>query len=545
MIFEKLFKKSKEPITSQPKPITEDQTNKVDFLAQGVGQFDAGNYTQAMEFFQAAIANNPNDESAYLMLADSYKALGKERDAISTLHKLLAVNHNNLSAQDKINEIQESINKRNTVEQERPKEAVVQAEAIKDNHEKEEGSPLLTDDLYDPHLDLRHYQIPQTDLLLESEGFRKIVESSQYQGSNAKLPIVMGLGDDGNPVVEDLTKMPHLLIAGMTNYGGPSFLNGLLLSILFKKHPSEVKLVLMGDKRLQLTAWPQIEKHFLAAVAGFEDKPIVDDSRSALRVFKSLSLEMDTRIDLLKLAGARRIDDYNDMFCHRKLDPQNGHRYLPRIVTAVFEVNGLFNKEIEEEVSRLAAMAHTVGIHIVLLTNQALLYSNEIQANIPARLAFKVSRLAESNAILGGSGAQNLKLVGEAIFSSPSVPARHIQCQAISENDIDSVIDFIRKQEGYPYVSYLPEYLFEDDVRHYQSNYRDEFFKDAARLVVDMQFGSTSLLQRKLQLGYNRAGQIMDQLEQAGIVGPFNGSSARVVLIQDRAKLEEILRSIR
>lgn len=199
------------------------------------------------------------------------------------------------------------------------------------------------------------------------------------------------------------------------------------------------------------------------------------------------------------------------------------------------------NKETEEEICHLAHLSHSVGIHLVLLTNQPLLFTPEIQVNTPTRLAFKVSRLAESNAILGGSGAQNLKQIGEAIYSSPFEAAKHLQCQSISEDDVDNVIGFISKQRGYPHTFVLPEFYFEEKKKQFDSRNKDEFFNDAARLVVASQFGSISLLQRKLQLGYNRAGRIIDQLEAAGIVGPYNGSKVRDVLIRDEAFLEDLL----
>ena len=543
MILVKLFKKDKAPVAEKPA----DQPVQVDYYAEGVAQFNAGNFVQAMEFFQASLDGNANSESALLKLAESLRALGKTKDAESTLLNLLALNPNCQPAHDILADIKRSIAQEIAAEQKRAKirEAVEQIKVTIEKSPSEASANYPSNIPYDPHLELADYKIPDFDLLADSDGFKQLLQSDEYQQSYAKIPIVMGIVDDGKPIIEDLTKMPHLLIAGMTNYGGPTFLNGLLLSILFKTHPSDVRLVLMGDKRLQLTSWPQLDKHFLTTVEGHEDTPVVDDSKNALRVLKSLGIEMDARFALLKAAKVRKFDEYNELFCQRKLDPQFGHRYLFRIVTVVFEANGLLNRETKEEICHLAHLAHAVGIHLVLLTNQPLLFTHEIQVNIPTRLAFKVSRLAESNAILGGSGAQNLKQIGEAIYSSPFEAAKHLHCQSISEDDIDNVISCISNQRGYPDMIGLPEFYFEDEEMPFDPKQKDDFFDDAARLVVASQFGSTSLLQRKLQLGYNRAGRIIDQLEAAGIVGPYNGSKAREVLIRDEGTLEQLLRCLK
>ena len=543
MIFDKLFKKDKDTgKTTETKPVS-----TVNYYAEGKAQFNAGHYTQAMEYFQAAIAVNPKSESAYMKLAESYRALGKTKEAESTLYKLLTINPSNRLAQDLLTDIRQTIAKKVAEEQQKTakiRDALDQIKVTKGFQQGYSGVNYSPDTPFDPHIELPDYKIPQVDLLSDSDEFKQILLSDEFQKSTAKLPIVMGWGEDGKPNVEDLAKMPHLMIAGMTNYGAPTFLNGLILSILFKKHPTDVKLVLMGDKRLELTSWPQLDKHFLAVVADHEDTPIIDNQKDALRVLKSLCIEMDARFNLMKAARVRRFDDYNETFCQRKLNPQYGHRYLPNIVVVVFELNGLLDREIEDELCHLSHLAHTVGIHLVTLTNQPLIYTPEIQANIPTRLAFKVSRLAESNAILGESGAQNLKQIGEAIYKSPFEAGKHIKCLPISDDDIENVVGFISKQRGFFDTFELPEFYFDDEEIPFDWSAKDEFFNDAARLVVASQFGSTSLIQRKLQLGYNQAGRIIDQLEAAGIVGPSNGSKPRDVLIHDEVSLEELLRSL-
>lgn len=559
MIFDKLFKKVKAAVAESPA----DQPKQVDYYAEGESQLEAGNFTKAIELFQAAIDEHPEREDAYLKMADVLLAMDKQKEASSVLYRLLARYPDNARAHEMLKKCQPGNNpmfsqKTNSesfgIDEEFSRiNSDVDSKNIQDSVDAAADSSAVPESTaphqqsrsssgtFDPHMDFADFEMPDLGLLIESDGFKRLLQSDEYQQSTAKLPIVMGVGNDGKPIVEDLSRMPHLLIAGMTNYGGPTFLNGLLLSILFKNHPSDVRLVLMGDKRLQLTSWPQLGKHFLMAAKGYEDMPVVDDDKNALRTLRSLGVEMDARFDLLKAARARKIDDYNELFCQRKLNPQSGHRYLPRIVVVVFELNGLLNKETEAEICRLAHLAHTVGIHLALLTNQPLLYTSEIQATIPTRLAFKVSRLAESNAILGGSGAQNLKQIGEAIYSSPFETAKHLKCQPVSEDDVDNVIDFISKQRGCYDTSGLPEYYFDDEEKPFDSDCKDEFFDDAARLVVASQFGSTSLLQRKLSLGYNRAGRIIDQLEAASIVGPYNGSKARDVLIRDERTLEQLL----
>lgn len=571
MIFDKLFKKDKAPVTEKPT----ERSAKVDYYAEGVAHFNAGHYTQAMEYFQAAVSDNPKSSHPYLKLAESYMAIGKQKEAIATLYRLLASDPSNSSAQKMLQEMHQQFQTEADVLSNNSAQKVSTAgqnkvafnlddefERIKRKTQQQNNDdPHFTvidtsinsssprtnygaTEPYNPYLDLADYKIPDFDLLADSDGFKQLLQSDEYQQSSAKIPIVMGVGDDGKPIVEDLTKMPHLMIAGMTNYGAPTFLNGLLLSILFMKHPADVKLVMMGDKRLQLSAWPQLDKHFLAVVANRKDTPVIDDKKDALRILKSLSIEMDSRFDLMKAARVRRFDDYNETFCQRKLDPQFGHRYLQNVVVVIFELNGLWDREFEDELCHLSHLAHTVGIHIVTLTNQPLIYTPEIQANIPTRLAFKVSRLAESNAILGESGAQNLKQIGEAIYKSPLEAGKHIKCLSISDDDIENVVGFISKQRGFFDTFELPEYYFDDEEIPFDWSAKDEFFNDAARLVVASQFGSTSLLQRKLQLGYNRSGRIIDQLEAAGIVGPYNGSKAREVLVHDEVKLEELLRRL-
>ena len=356
----------------------------------------------------------------------------------------------------------------------------------------------------------------------------------------------MGKDDKGNVIVEDLTEMPHLVVAGMSNYGVPTFINGMVLSLLMKKHPAELKLVLIGDKRLELMPWGQLERHYLAALPD-ADNSIVLNKNQYVKTIDSLCVELDGRFNLLIEANVRSIKDYNDKFCQRQLNPAKGHRYLPYIVVLLFESYGYIDKETIPAICKLSQLGKTGGVHLVISTQQlgTDVIHPQIKSNIPSSVAFKVSRMAESNSIMGESCAQYLKRAGEALYKSKDGNKTHFVVSPISDNDIDAVVHNISSQRGYPDVYYLQEYLNEEDSRkEFNAKNKDEFFNDAARLVVVSLFGSTSLLQRKLQLGYNRAGQIIEQLEVAGILGPSNGSKPRDVLIHDETSLEELLKTI-
>lgn len=561
MIFDKFFKKNKSKDSGKLIPLEAKPVSKVDYYAEGKSKLSAGLHFQAIDCFQAAIAENPNNESAYLKLAECYKYLGKTKEAEKTLYSLLAVNPACNSAHDMLSELRGLIPEPATdlvdnsdfeIIDLQKQPTLVKYESEEDNEEYEKEHYNI-DEPYDPRLELRDYQYPTTDLI-ESEGFEQLLQSQEFQWSDATLPIIMGRDDEGNPVVEDLTTMPNLLVAGVTNFGMPTFLNGVLLSLLFKKHPAEVKFIIMGDKRLELTPWQRIERQFLAKLFDSEEA-ILTDPRKVVRSLNSLCMEMDNRYDLLKDAGVRGIKEYNSKFIARRLNSTkevglyNYHRFLPYMVVVVYEFGDLImstGREVEQPIVRISQLARAVGIHLILATNQPKLYSTDIQNGFQSRMAFRVGKLAESNAILGESGAQRLTTQGEALLKLNLGVSKHIQCQAIFDEDIDRVVDFISVQNGYPMCFLLPEYFDENDApnKDFDLTKIDALFEQAARLVVLSQHGSTSLLQRKLELGYNRAGKIMDQLEAAGIVGPSEGSSAREVLVRSECELEEILRNL-
>ena len=385
-------------------------------------------------------------------------------------------------------------------------------------------------------------QIVSMKNMLECEAFRN--------SGKMELPIAFGKTISNDPYVADLAKMPHLLMAGATGTGKSVGLNAVISSLLFKKHPSELKFVMVDPKKVELSLYNKIERHYLAKLPDSEEA-IITDVRKVVRTLNSLCIEMDQRYELLRQAGVRKITEYNDKFVHRHLNPENGHRFLPYIVLVIDEFADLImtaGKEVELPICRLAQLARAVGIHLIIATQRPTtnIITGTIKANFPARIAFKVTSGIDSRTILDCSGAQRLIGRGDMLISLAGSDLVRIQCALIETEEIEELADFIGSQRGYPDGFLLPEYLDENEEpnKDFDPKQKDEFFNDAARLVVASQFGSTSLLQRKLQLGYNRAGRIIDQLEAAGIVGPYNGSKAREVLVHDEVQLEEILRSL-
>ena len=547
MIFDKLFKKEKDSGKStETKPVS-----TVDYYAEGKTQFDAGHYTQAMEYFQAAIAEHPERENAYLKLAETFLTMGKQKEASSTLYKLLARYPDNAQAQEMLKKCQPK-----TVPVPHPKPPKPIAFPTVPQPAPPQPRHYSSKDPYDPHLDLADYTMPNIDLLDDTTAvkcsLKSLLQSQEFANTSAALPVVMGADVKGQPHIADLAELPNMLISGLTGFGKTTFLNAMLTSLLYKKHPSELKLVIMGDRRLSLTPWESLSRHYLIALPDNNQPVIIDSTKMAVRTLNSLCIEMASRFDLLKAANVRNVKDYNNDFCHRKLNPDHGHRYLPYIVVAIYEFTGYIavgGKEIELPICRLAQLARAVGIHIVIASNRsdADIFTTQMKSNFPARLSFRVARGIESNAILGVTGAQNLKYAGEMLFSPAGVAPMHLNGAYISDDDVDKVIRHVCNQRGYPYNLELPEYLDENEEprREFDAKHKDVYFNDAARLVVASQFGSTSLLQRKLQLGYNQAGRIIDQLEAAGIVGPSRGSKPRDVLIHDEVALEHLLRRLK
>ena len=379
-----------------------------------------------------------------------------------------------------------------------------------------------------------------------------IIGSRKFQESTYELPVAIGKTITNEIFMFDLAKMPHLLVAGATGMGKSVGLNAIITSLLYKKHPSELKLVMVDPKKVELSIYSSIEKHFLAKLPDGEDA-IITDVTKVVQTLKSLCVEMDTRYDLLKSAGVRNLREYNEKFINRKLNPEKGHKYMPYIVVIIDEFGDLImtaGKEVELPIARIAQLARAVGIHMIIATQRPTtnIITGTIKANFPARIAFRVSAMIDSRTILDRPGANQLIGKGDMLFLQGSDPVR-VQCAFVDTPEVDRISRYISEQQGYPTAFYLPEYVDEnagdssnlDDV---DLKRLDPMFEDAARLVVIHQSGSTSLIQRKFSIGYNRAGRIMDQLEKAGIVGPVDGSKPRQVLCADEMDLEMRLSSL-
>ena len=375
---------------------------------------------------------------------------------------------------------------------------------------------------------------------------RSLIASEKFQNSDHELPVVLGKTITNETYTFDLTKMPHLLVAGSTGQGKSVGLNAILVSILYKKHPAQVKFVLVDPKKVELTLYNKIERHFLAKLPGEEDAIITDTSK-VVNTLNSLCIEMDARYELLKDAQVRTIKEYNAKFISRRLNPEKGHRYLPYIVVLIDEFADLImtaGKEVEHPIARIAQLARAVGIHLIVATQRPSVnvITGMIKANFPARIAFRVLSKIDSRTILDQSGADQLIGRGDMLISTGQDLIR-LQCGFVDTPEVESICDFIGNQRAYPEALLLPEYVGEDGgaSKDFDLDDIDNMFADAARIVVMHQQGSASLLQRKLKLGYNRAGRIVDQLEAFGIIGPFQGAKAREVLYQDPQALEELL----
>ncbi len=375
---------------------------------------------------------------------------------------------------------------------------------------------------------------------------KTLLASDKFQNNNFSLPIAIGKKIDNENFIVDLASMPHLLMAGATGQGKSVGLNAILVSLLYKKHPSQMKFVLIDPKKVELSIYRQIEKHFLAKLPGEEDA-IITDTKKVVHTLNALCIEMDNRYDLLKEAGARNIKEYNDKFIKRKLNPQKGHQYLPFIVLVIDEFADLImtaGKEVEMPIARLAQLARAIGIHLIIATQRPSvnIITGTIKANFPARIGFKVSSKIDSRTILDTGGAEQLIGKGDMLISHNGEVTR-LQCAFVDTPEVEQIVEFIGDQRGYPQAFLLPEYVDEKELegKDFDLSDRDSLFEDAARLIVQNQVGSTSLLQRRMKLGYNRAGRLMDQLESAGIVGPNQGSKARDVLIKTEMELQQHL----
>jgi len=384
----------------------------------------------------------------------------------------------------------------------------------------------------------------------EMVSMKSVISTEKFMNSDMALPIGFGKTISNEVFVADLAKMPHLLMAGATGQGKSVGLNVILASLLYKKHPSQLKFVLVDPKKVELTLFNKIERHYLAKLPDNEE-PIITDTKKVINTLNSLCIEMDQRYDLLKDAACRNIKEYNQKFVDRKLNPEKGHKFLPYIVLVIDELADLMmtaGKEVETPIARLAQLARAIGIHLVVATQRPSVnvITGIIKANFPARLSFRVTSKVDSRTILDSGGADQLIGQGDMLLSMGSDIIR-LQCAFLDTPEVDEICDFIGSQKGYESAYLLPEFTGDEvdaNTGDVDLSDRDDLFEEAAKLIVAHQQGSTSLIQRKLKLGYNRAGRIIDQLEAAGIVGSFEGSKARQVLIPDEYSLEQLLNTI-
>ena len=384
----------------------------------------------------------------------------------------------------------------------------------------------------------------------EIVSMRTIISSEKFQNAKFDLPVAIGKTISNETFVFDLAKMPHLLVAGATGQGKSVGLNAIITSLLFKKHPAQLKFVMVDPKKVEFSLFSKIERHYLAKLPDRADA-IITDNKDVVTTLNSLCIEMDDRYEILKDAGAKNIKEYNAKFINRKLNPENGHRYLPYIVLVVDEFADLImtaGKEVEGPIARLAQLARAIGIHLVIATQRPSVnvITGLIKANFPARIAFRVTSKIDSRTILDAGGADQLIGRGDMLFSKGDGLVR-LQCAFVDTPEVEDIVDYIGGQRGYASAFNLPEFVGDEEGGKSDLDIgdRDPLFEDAARLLVQHQQGSTSLIQRKMKLGYNRAGRIIDQLEASGIVGPFGGSKAREVLIKDMVLLEQFLDDLR
>ena len=384
----------------------------------------------------------------------------------------------------------------------------------------------------------------------EMVSIRSMFSSAAFAKTDKELPIALGKTISNESLIIDLSKMPHLLVAGATGQGKSVGLNVILTSLLYKRHPSQLKFVLVDPKKVEMSLFSKLERHYLAKLPNSEEA-IITDTRKVVHTLNSLCIEMENRYEILKDAGARNLKEYNTKFVARKLNPKEGHRFLPYIVLVIDELADLMmtaGKEVETPIARLAQLARAIGIHLVVATQRPSVnvITGVIKANFPARLSFRVTSKVDSRTILDTGGADQLVGLGDMLLSSGSDVIR-LQCPFVDTGEIEKICDFIGAQRGYDSAYLLPEYEGDDEggASDVDLSDRDALFEEAAKVIVMHQQGSTSLIQRKLKLGYNRAGRLIDQLEAAGIVGPFEGSKAREVLIKDEMSLEQLLNGLR
>ena len=407
---------------------------------------------------------------------------------------------------------------------------------------------------YDPKLDLEYYKYPILDLLENHNGadivsIKSILQSADYQNTSMELPCAIGQKEDGSPLLFDLVEAPHVMISGASGMGVSVCFNTIITSLLYKKHPAEIKFVLIDPKKVEFSLYLPLKNYFLAALP--DNDAVITDMGEAYRTIRSVEKLMNVRLDLFKEAAVRDVKSYNRKLCERKIVPRNGHGFMPYLVIVIDEYDELIRssgKGIETFLESIARMGRATGIHLVLSVQRPVttVISAGIKANIPSRISFRVTSANDSRNILGISGAEKLQRPGEMIYTN-GINIVRSTCAYTDFQEVERVNDFIRNQQGYTFAFELPDpdYVYEDPWQDVDMQHLDPLFEDAARLIVLNQMGSTSLIQRKFAIGYNRAGRLMDQLEKAGVVGVARGSAPREVLIHDEYSLNNLLASLR
>ena len=530
-----------------------------EYYLTGLNYFNSGKYTQALEYFQEAIHSCPNNKSSYQMLAETYQMMGKISKAEDILQQV-----SEIELQLKTTPNQEEFYEQNTSTNPNPIVSSEKQNVDKNSHKNTQLKERLKAGPYDPRNELSHFVFPSIDLLNEDyaniadEGInivpiKKVLSSDIFRNSVYELPVGIGKTDRGDVYVFDLAKMPHLLIAGTTGQGKTAGIQAIITSLLYAKHPSEMKFVIVDPKDLEYSSYSAMENYYLAKFP-FSGNTIITDKKQVPSILQSLCVEMDSRYELLKKSQSRNVKEYNKKFCSRELSLSLGFRYLPYIVVVIDDFDMIINakKEVEEPLTRLAQLSRPTGIHLIISAQRPStdVVTSNIKANFPARMAFRMVSAADSRTILESVGANQLTGNGDMIFKSTR-DLVHLQCAFVDVQDTDRIMDFIKHQSTYDplLMQYelpdVPRVMDEFSIIESQDPYElDPLIVDAALLVVQTQRASTSALQRTLSFGYNRAGRVMDQLEEFGIVGPASGSKPRQVLVKSETELRQRLNDL-
>lgn len=527
-----------------------------EYYLSGLKFFNSGEYTQALEYFQEAIHSYPNNKSGYQMLAETYQKMGKISKAEDTLQRMSKIGSQLDLTPNQNESLVKNMNSNLIFSVSSDIQSI--GNSPQNNTKPKENVKI---EPYDPKKELSHFMFPILDFLNEEylntsdeEGVnvvpvREILSSDKFRNSGYELPIGIGETNQGEIYVFDLVKMPHLLIAGATGQGKTMGIQAIITSLLYAKHPSEMKFVIVDPKDLEYSSYSAMDNYYLAKIP-FGRNSIITDKKQVPSVLQSLCVEMDMRYELLKKSQTRSVKDYNNKFCSRELSPSLGFKYLPYIVVIIddFDMVITANKKVEEPLTRLAQLSRSTGIHLIISAQRPStdVVTSNIKANFPARMAFRMVSAADSRTILESVGANQLAGNGDMVFKSAR-DLVHLQCAFVDVQETDKIMDFIKKQsQSYPLqmpyeLPCVPSVMDDDFTDSYNPNELDPLLIEAAVLVVQTQAGSASAIQRKLSLGYSRAGHIMEQLEDLRIVGPGTGSKPRQVLVKTEAELRQRL----